>query len=73
MPIINFVSVAAKEWTEMRRQWVGHQAEVPRKAPQEPVIRFLTPFICLNHNFLWDIWILRIYRELVSLPWVGVW
>ncbi|XP_035821344.1 uncharacterized protein [Zea mays] len=34
----SFINHAAKEWTEMRRQWVGHQAEVPRKAPQEPVI-----------------------------------
>jgi hypothetical protein len=38
--IIYFVSVAAVAWAEMRRQWVGQQAEVSKKAPREPVIRF---------------------------------
>ena len=38
---MNLVSAAAEAWAEMRRQWVGHQAEVPKKAPREPVIRFL--------------------------------
>jgi len=37
-----FCSTAAIAWAVMRRQWVGHQAEVPKKAPREPVIRFLS-------------------------------
>ena len=57
--IINFVSTAAITWAVMRRQWVGHQAEVPKKAPREPVIRFLSnplPFawiiICLSDGVI---------------------
>jgi hypothetical protein len=35
---------AAEHWADMRRQWVGHQAEVSKKEPREPVIRFLVLF-----------------------------
>uniref|UniRef100_K3ZY31 DUF4050 domain-containing protein n=1 Tax=Setaria italica TaxID=4555 RepID=K3ZY31_SETIT len=34
----SFINHAAVAWAEMRRQWVGHQAEVPKKAPREPLV-----------------------------------
>lgn len=40
----SFINHAAEAWAEMRRQWVGHQAEVPRKAPREPVISWSTTY-----------------------------
>ncbi|GJN32296.1 hypothetical protein PR202_gb20793 [Eleusine coracana subsp. coracana] len=40
----SFINHAAEHWAEMRRQWVGHQAEVPKKAPQEPVISWCTTY-----------------------------
>ncbi|RCV13017.1 hypothetical protein SETIT_2G313100v2 [Setaria italica] len=40
----SFINHAAVAWAEMRRQWVGHQAEVPKKAPREPVISWCTTY-----------------------------
>ncbi|CAL5082935.1 unnamed protein product [Urochloa decumbens] len=35
---------AAVAWAEMRRQWVGHQAEVLKKTAREPVISWSTTY-----------------------------
>ncbi|KAJ1290884.1 hypothetical protein BS78_02G277000 [Paspalum vaginatum] len=40
----SFINHAAEAWAEMRRQWVGHQAEVPKQAPREPVISWSTTY-----------------------------
>jgi len=40
----SFINHAAITWAVMRRQWVGHQAEVPKKAPREPVISWCTTY-----------------------------
>lgn len=40
----SFINHAAVAWAEMRRQWVGHQAEVSKKAPREPVISWCTTY-----------------------------
>ncbi|TVU39297.1 hypothetical protein EJB05_12710 [Eragrostis curvula] len=40
----SFINHAAEHWSEMRRQWVRHQAEVPKKAPREPVISWCTTY-----------------------------
>ncbi|KAL6639353.1 hypothetical protein ACP70R_023083 [Stipagrostis hirtigluma subsp. patula] len=40
----SFINHAAEAWFEMRRQWVGHQADVRRKAPREPVISWCTTY-----------------------------
>ncbi|XP_035816616.1 uncharacterized protein [Zea mays] len=40
----SFINHAAEAWAEMRRQWVGRQAEVLRKTPREPVISWSTTY-----------------------------
>lgn len=40
----SFINHAAEAWADTRRQWVGHQAEVPKKAPREPVISWSTTY-----------------------------
>ncbi|XP_062187418.1 uncharacterized protein LOC133890837 isoform X2 [Phragmites australis] len=66
----SFVNHAAEAWAEMRKQWVGHQSEVPKKAPREPVISWCTTYDPLSTSecfpqpiplsemvdFLVDIW-----------------
>jgi hypothetical protein len=37
----------------MRRQWVGHQAEVPKKTPREPVIRFMSDPLPFTLSVRW--------------------
>ncbi|KAL6871528.1 hypothetical protein ACP4OV_014357 [Aristida adscensionis] len=40
----SFINHAAEAWGEMRRQWVGHKADIPKKAPREPVISWGTTY-----------------------------
>nr|CAB3454286.1 unnamed protein product [Digitaria exilis] len=40
----SFSNHAAISWAEMRKQWVGHKAEVPEKAPRDPVISWCTTY-----------------------------
>ncbi|CAL5082932.1 unnamed protein product [Urochloa decumbens] len=40
----SFINHAAVAWAEMRRQWVGHQAEVLKKTAREPVISWSTTY-----------------------------